>query len=211
MNQIFHDMRLPENMSKIAGKTYKGQKDAEGRPHGHGIMEYSTKSEKKYKYEGHFVHGVRSGYGVWHENSQYIREYEPWEWAQMGEYDSAGRLIHPNTRPGPRREIISFWNEKFRGWWKNDDAVHDIRGRKYTEWNIENSEKEEILKTEQLGSFYETEGERDKAIEAYEKCIMNGYYAPIYNLALMYLEDDEEYCEILMKTGMQLGVPDRML
>ena len=35
-------MKLPENMSKIAGKTYKGQKDDEGRPHGHGIMEYLT-------------------------------------------------------------------------------------------------------------------------------------------------------------------------
>ena len=43
-------MKLPENMSNIVGKTYKGQKDEEGRPHGHGIMEYYTKTEKKYKY-----------------------------------------------------------------------------------------------------------------------------------------------------------------
>ena len=27
-------MRLPENPSKIVGKTYTGQKDDEGRPHG---------------------------------------------------------------------------------------------------------------------------------------------------------------------------------
>ena len=89
-------MKLPENMSKIVGKTYKGQKDDEGRPHGHGIMEYLTSGEKKYKYEGHFEHGVRSGYGVWYETLRLIREYEPWEWAQMGDYDSAGRLIRPS-------------------------------------------------------------------------------------------------------------------
>ena len=45
-------MKLPENPSKIVGKTYTGQKDDEGRPHGHGIMEYFTSGEKKYKYGG---------------------------------------------------------------------------------------------------------------------------------------------------------------
>ena len=345
-------MRLPENPSKIVGKTYTGQKDDEGRPHGHGIMEYLTSGEKKYKYEGHFVHGVRSGYGVWHETIQFIREYEPWEWAQMGDYDSAGRLIHPNTKPGPRREVINTWDEKFRGWWKNDDAVHSLKHRKYAEWlsgrlddekvlaNLidfkavrmlpqsiamisdnqyaryaygvwlwscrkdseslktafrifeESADKgisdalqmmsrmyylgeaydeetgkfvmdrklsqeltsqavekgsilaklrrnrnqffgtteisadrasaiteaeressaifsESILWTEQIGWFYEIEDEREKAIKAYEKCIINGYYAPIYDLALMYLEDgDEDYYKTLMKLGMDLGVPD---
>ena len=68
---------------------------------------------------------------------------------------------------------------------------------------------ESILWTEQVGCFYEIEGEREKAIKAYEKCIINGYYAPIYDLALMYLEDgDEDYYKTLMKTGMELGVPD---
>ena len=345
-------MRLPENPSKIVGKTYTGQKDDEGRPHGHGIMEYLTSGEKKYKYEGHFVHGVRSGYGVWHETIQFIREYEPWEWVQMGDYDSAGRLIHPNTKPGPRREVINSWDEKFRGWWKNDDAVHSLKHRKYAEWlsgrlddekvlaNLidfkavrmlpqsiamisdnqyaryaygvwlwscrkdseslktafrifeESADKgiadalqmisrmyylgeaydeetgkfvmdrklsleltsqavekgsilaklrrnrdqffgttevsadrasaiteaeressaifsESILWTEQIGWFYEIEDEREKAIKAYEKCIINGYYAPIYDLALMYLEDgDEDYYKTLMKLGMDLGVPD---
>ena len=345
-------MRLPENPSKIVGKTYTGQKDDEGRPHGHGIMEYLTSGEKKYKYEGHFVHGVRSGYGVWHETIQFIREYEPWEWVQMGDYDSAGRLIHPNTKPGPRREVINSWDEKFIGWWKNDDAVHSLKHRKYAEWlsgrlddekvlaNLidfkavrmlpqsiamisdnqyaryaygvwlwscrkdseslktafrifeESADKgiadalqmmsrmyylgeaydeetgkfvmdrklsleltsqavekgsilaklrrnrdqffgttevsadrasaiteaeressaifsESILWTEQIGWFYEIEDEREKAIKAYEKCIINGYYAPIYDLALMYLEDgDEDYYKTLMKLGMDLGVPD---
>ena len=345
-------MKLPENMSKIAGKTYKGQKDDEGRPHGHGIMEYLTSGEKKYKYEGHFEHGVRSGYGVWYETLRLIREYEPWEWAQMGDYDSAGRLIRPNTKSGPRREIIDCWDEKFRGWWRNDDAVRSLKHQKYANWQFDHREDEKILKdlldfkairmlpqsmimtsdnqyvryayglwlwacrkdnesirtafrifeesadkgiadalqmisrmyylgeayddetgkfvmdrelsqeltveaigkgsilaklrhnrnlyfgttnvaaapeaaiaeaeressaifsesilwTEQVGCFYEIEGEREKAIKAYEKCIINGYYAPIYDLALMYLEDgDEDYYKTLMKTGMELGVPD---
>ena len=345
-------MKLPENMSKIVGKTYSGQKDDEGRPHGHGTMEYLTSGELKYKYEGHFEHGVRSGYGVWHETIRFIREYEPWEWAQMGDYDSAGRLIRPNTNPGPRKEVVNCWDEKFRGWWKNDDAVHSLKNKKYAEWQSgqlddekvlanlidfkavrmlpqslvmssdnpyaryaygvwlwscnkdseslrtafrifeESADKgiadalqmisrmyylgeaydeetgklvmdrklsqeltvqaiekgsilaklrrnknlffgttevsadkasaiaeaeressaifsESILWTEQLGCFYEIEGEIEKAIKAYEKCIINGYYAPIYDLALMYLEDgDEGYYKTLMKLGMDLGVPD---
>lgn len=345
-------MKLPGNMSKIVGKTYNGQKDDEGRPHGHGVMEYFTSGEKKYKYEGHFEHGVRSGYGVWHETIRFIREYEPWEWAQMGDYDSAGRLIHPNTKPGPRREVVNSWDEKFRGWWKNDDAVHSLKHKKYAEWQSgqlddekvlanlidfkavrmlpqsmvmssdnlyaryaygvwlwschkdseslrtafrifkESTDKgisdalqmisrmyylgeaydeetgkfvmdrklsqeltaqaiekgsilaklrrnkdlffgttevsadkasaiaeaeressaifsESIIWTEQLGCFYEVEGEREKAIKAYEKCIINGYYAPIYDLALIYLEDgDEGYYKTLMKLGIDLGVPD---
>ena len=345
-------MKLLENMSKIVRKTYKGQKDEKGYPHGYGIMEYLTSGEKKYKYEGHFEHGVRSGYGVFHETIRFIREYEPWEWAQMGDYDSAGRLIHPNTKPGPRKEVVNCWDEKFRGWWKNDDAVHSLKHQKYANWQLDHLKDEKILNdlldfkavrmlpqsmvrssdnpyeryayglrlwschkdskslrtafrifeesadkgiadalqmmsrmyylgeaydeetgkfvmdrklsqelaakaiekgsilaklrrnrnlffgtaeveadrttaiaeaeressaifsesilwTEQLGCFYEIEGEREKAIKAYEKCIINGYYAPIYDLALMYLEDgDEGYYKTLMKLGMELRVPD---
>ncbi len=347
-------MKLPENMSKIVGKKYTGQKDDEGLPHGHGTMEYLTKTDKKYKYEGHFEHGVRSGYGIWHESIRFIREYEPWEWAQMGDYDSAGRLIHPNTRPGPYREVVDSWDKKFRGWWKNDDAVHNLKNRKYAEWNKGNIENENLLSdlidfgavrkmslstalefkkstnpyeryaygvwlwssrkdsealkdafeifkesadagiadalqmmsrmyylgeaydektgkfvldrklskelneqaigkgsllarlrrnrymfygtdgfetdrhaalaeaereashynssifwTMQLGWFYESEGETEKAKKAYEKCIINGYYAPIFDLALLCLEDgDDGYYETLMKVGMELGVPN---
>ena len=348
-------MKLPENMSKIVGKRYNGQKDDEGRPHGHGVMEYLTSGDKKYKYEGHFEHGVRSGYGVWHETIQFIREYEPWEWAQMGDYDSAGRLIRPNTKPGPYKEVINSWDEKFRGWWKNDDAVHSLKGKKYGEWSADNIKGDRLLNdlidlravrkmqlfniwkelmnsddpyaryaygvwlwggrkdisslktafsifeesaragiadalqmmsrmyclgevydektgksvldrtlskeltrqaiekgsllarlrrnrsqfygdggyeedraaaiaeaereaspynssiywTEQLGWFYDAEGDTEKAIKAYEKCIINGYYAPIYDLAQIYLEDgDDKYYETLMEVGMKLDVPD---
>ena len=138
-------MKLPQNISKIIRKSYTGQKDDNGCPHGHGIMEYSTSSGKKYKYEGHFEHGVRFGYGVWYESMQLIREYEPWEWAQMGDYDSAGRLIRPNTKPGPRKEVVNCWDEKFRGWWINDDAAHSLKHKKYTNWQIDPFENEKIL------------------------------------------------------------------
>ena len=347
-------MKLPENMSKIVGRKYNGQKDDEGHPHGHGTMEYYTRTDKKYKYEGHFEHGVRSGYGVWHESIRFIREYEPWEWVQMGDYDSAGRLIRPNTKPGPYEEVIDSWVVKFRGWWKNDDAVHSLKDKKYAEWNKGDHENEKLLSdlidfcavrkmslstalefkksgnpyeryaygvwlwtnrkdsealkkafeifeesadagiadalqmmsrmyylgeaydektgkfvldrkrskelngqaigkdsllarlrrnrykfygtdgfetdshaalveaereashynssifwTMQLGWFYESDGETEKAKKAYEKCIINGFYAPIYDLALIYLGDgDHEYYETLMKVGMELGVPD---
>ena len=348
-------MRLPENPSKITRTIYSGQKDDEGRPHGHGVMEYSTTTDKKYKYEGHFEHGVRSGYGVWSESVRYIKEYEEWEWVQMGEYDSAGRLIHPNTKPGPYKEVVDSWDEKFRGWWRNDDAVQDFLGKKYAEddldftedakflsrfhdfvavrklpmplvsklWNStapyarygygvwlwatrkdetslktafqifdesaragiadaiyllsrmyylgeaydENAGKfvmdrklsmellaqaiekgsiiaklrrnrylylgtpeveadiavaiaeaeressaifsESILWTERLGWLYEMEGETEKAVKAYDKCIANGYYPPIFDMALIYLQDgDDEYYETLMEVGRKLGVPD---
>ena len=348
-------MKLPENPSKITRKTYQGQKDEEGRPHGHGVMEYVSSASKKYKYEGHFEHGVRSGYGVWSESVRFIKEYEEWEWVQMGEYDSAGRLIHPNTKPGPYKEVVDSWNEKFSGWWRNDDAVQDLLGKKYAEdtfdftedakflsrfhdfvavrklpmplvsklwnstapyarygygvwlWASRNDEtslktafqifeesasagiadaiymlsrmyylgeaydadagkfvmdrklsmellaqaiekgiiiaklrrnrtlylgtpeveadiaaaiaeaeressaifSESILWTERLGWLYEMEGETEKAVKAYNKCIANGYYPPIYDLAWIYLQDgDDKYYETLMELGMKLGVPD---
>ena len=138
-------MRLPENPSKITRTIYSGQKDDEGRPHGHGVMEYATTTDKKYKYEGHFEHGVRSGYGIWSESVRYIREYEEWEWVQMGEYDSCGRLIHPNTKPGPYKEVVDSWDEKFRGWWRNDDAVQDFLGKKYAEDTFDLTEDAKFL------------------------------------------------------------------
>ena len=350
-------MKLPDNKTKIAHTIYNGQKDEDGRPHGHGDMKYVASATKKYRYEGHFVHGVRSGYGVWYELSQYIREYEEWEWVQMGEYDSCGRLIHPNTKPGPRKEVIDSWNQTFRGWWRNDDASHefDYTRRKYAAYDFELTEddkfltyfhdfkavrklsesmvvklqastkpyarygygvwlwlthkdseslktsfkifeesasagiadalhllsrmyylgeaydestgkfvidrklsmelqaqaiekgsitaklrrnidlflgtaelkadkeaaiaeaeressaifSESILWTERLGWFYELEGETEKAINAFDKCIVNGYYVPIFDLALIALdEEDFEYYETLMKIGMKLEIPE---
>ena len=64
----------------------------------------------------------------------------------MGEYDSCGRLIHPNTKSGPRKEVIESWNQTFMGWWRNDDASHtfDYTRGKYAADDLELTE--EILK-----------------------------------------------------------------
>ena len=68
---------------------------------------------------------------------------------------------------------------------------------------------ESILWAEQLGWFYQLEGETEKAVNAYEKCIVNGYYVPIFDLALIALEEEDfEYYETLMKIGMKLEIPE---
>ena len=140
-------MKFLSTLTKIVGSRYDGPKDEKGRPHGYGTMVYLTKTEKQYKYEGHFVHGVRSGYGVWYESIRLIQEYEPWEWAQIGDYDSAGRLIHPNTKSGPRKEVIDSWNQTFSGWWRNDDASHkfDYTRGKYAADDLELTEDDKFL------------------------------------------------------------------
>lgn len=138
-------MKQLVNLPKIVRTNYKGPKDNDGRPHGYGISEYFTKSDKKYKYEGHFVHGVRSGYGVWWKLVSYIREYTYQEWVQMGEYDSVGRLIHINTKPGPYREVINSWDKEFEGWWQNNNAVLDIRKEKYPDFDFAITEDEMFL------------------------------------------------------------------
>ena len=43
-------MKLPDNKTKIAHTIYNGQKDEDGRPHGHGTMEYVASATKKYRY-----------------------------------------------------------------------------------------------------------------------------------------------------------------
>ena len=56
-------MKFPEDLPQIIETAYKGPRDEDGYPHGYGTLEYFTKTEKKYKYEEHFVHGIRSGHG----------------------------------------------------------------------------------------------------------------------------------------------------
>lgn len=53
------------------------------------------------------------------------------------------------------------------------------------------------------------EGETEKAIDAFDKCIVNGYYVPIFDLALISLdEEDFDYYQTLMKIGKDLEVPE---
>lgn len=347
-------MKLPENMATIKDVTYKGPRDDEGHPHGYGTMEYSTATFKKYRYEGYFVNGKRDGYGVWNELHKIKNDIDRYSWYSTGEYDSAGRLIHPEHESGSYEEFTPVWYEEFRGWWKNDEPVHDLKYKKASETEFELTEDyvflshfvdlrdvrkltpqmvskmfqsknpyarygygvwlwathmdEESLKTafrifqeaaqegiadalqmmsrmyytgeayddkegrfvmdrrlseelngrairngslfarlrrnrdlfygttnvkadryaaiteakyeaslpgasifwtEHLGWFYQDIYMQEKAMEAYEKCILNGYYSPICDLALLYLENDEvEYYEVLMQAGIDMEVSD---
>ncbi|MCI5618803.1 MAG: hypothetical protein SPD85_07390 [Candidatus Cryptobacteroides sp.] len=54
-------------------------------------------------------------------------------------------MIHPNTKPSPHKEVVNCRDEKFRGWWKNDDAVHSLKYQKYANWQLDPLEDEKIL------------------------------------------------------------------
>ena len=47
-------MREP-SANEILRVNYSGSKDAQGRQHGYGVMEYHTKNGVEYKYEGSFI------------------------------------------------------------------------------------------------------------------------------------------------------------
>ena len=66
-----------------------------------------------------------------------------------------------------------------------------------------------LLWLAQLGIFYELEGRTKEAIEAYEKCIEGGLYYPLYNLAMIYYEQGDNWkYDALMQEGIERGVAD---
>lgn len=66
-----------------------------------------------------------------------------------------------------------------------------------------------LLWLAQLGEFYEVEGRKQEAIEAYEKCIEGGLYYPLYDLALLYISDGDNWkYDALMQEGIEKGVAD---
>ena len=78
----------------------------------------------------------------------------------------------------------------------------------------EESEKESasILWTEQLGWYYESEERNDEAISCYEKCIEEGLYYPIFDLAKIYYKRGNiAYHDSLMEEGIEKEVPKCML
>ena len=69
-----------------------------------------------------------------------------------------------------------------------------------------------LLWTEQLGWYYDSEGRKDEAIKAYEKCIEGGLYAPLCDLAFLYsFRGNMAYYESLMEEGVEKGVAACML
>ena len=73
-------------------------------------------------------------------------------------------------------------------------------------------ESASILWTEQLGWFYDAEKRNDEAIACYEKCIEEGLYYPIYDLAKIYYDRGNiAYHDSLMEEGIEKGVPKCLL
>lgn len=68
-----------------------------------------------------------------------------------------------------------------------------------------------LLWMERLGQYYVKTNRIDKAIGAFEKCIDEGLYYPIFDLAQIYRDNnDSDFYEKLMKLGIKLNVPDCM-
>lgn len=62
---------------------------------------------------------------------------------------------------------------------------------------------------DRLGGFYESEGRTEDSKEAYEKCIAAGFYEPIYDLALLYQSEGDNYkYDALMQEGIEKGVAE---
>ena len=69
-----------------------------------------------------------------------------------------------------------------------------------------------LLWTEQLGWYYDAEGDKEEAIKAYEKCIEGGLYGPLVDLAfLYYFRGNIAYYESLMEEGVEKGVAACMI
>ena len=118
-------MKLPAD-NFISRKSYNGYYDENALPHGYGRMEYYTSEGHQFTYEGMFVHGKRHGYGRWYSLCRVKNPQQPWEWYQEGDYDSAGRLVHPKHESGSYEEYIDSWFEDYAGWWVNDKPKHEL-------------------------------------------------------------------------------------
>ena len=138
-------MELFSNLKNVICE-YKGPKNENGAPHGYGVMEYSAKKNKHYKYEGMFVNGKRHGYGTWAVRYTVENKYKEWEWYQIGEYDSCGRFIRPKHEPGSYNRYVHGWNIVVRGWWKNDELVCDLTDEKVEVPDFEITHDSEFLR-----------------------------------------------------------------
>lgn len=123
------------NAPKIVYWIFTGERDENNLPHGPGMMEYSSKLRPVYKYEGEFVHGVRQGKGKFsfyaprYESSNPVDQYG---WYCIGEYDGAGRLVHPEHAPGSWEPYQRSWEVVYDGMWENDSPVCKV-GKSYKE------------------------------------------------------------------------------
>lgn len=121
---------MAEKLRKIVKCIYTGEVDAEGLPHGNGVLNYIVEkdpSEERtfdnqydLRYKGEFVHGLRQGEGDLHAMGVGYNPVSRYEWYSQGEYDSCGRLIQTSHPEGSYQEFVRVWYPYFEGTWQND-------------------------------------------------------------------------------------------
>lgn len=121
---------MAEKLRKIVKCVYTGEVDAEGLPHGNGVLNYIVEkdpSEERtfdnqydLRYKGEFVHGLRQGEGDLHAMGVGYNPVSRYEWYSQGEYDSCGRLIQTSHPEGSYEEYVRVWYPYFEGTWQND-------------------------------------------------------------------------------------------
>ena len=184
-------MKYPDSQS-ITRFTYTGKEEAKGVPHGYGVMEFVAqmgRSQKEYKYEGSFKHGKRHGFGTIYQAEKVPNPYEEWEWYQIGDYDAAGRLIHPEHEAGSYSKYINEYRPKFSGWWLDDCPVEFPKSEEMTLPDFEITQDTEFLK-----HFYDARDVRRLSERMVEKLRQSedpyGRYG--YGQWLYYNRDDIE-------------------
>ena len=121
---------MAEKLRKIVKYIYTGEVDAEGLPHGNGVLNYIVEkgpSEERtfdnqydLRYKGEFVHGLRQGEGDLHAMGVGYNPVSRYEWYSQGEYDSCGRLVQSSHPEGSYQEFVRVWYPYFEGTWQND-------------------------------------------------------------------------------------------
>lgn len=135
IQNITMELSMIKNLISFA---YKGSKDKSGKPHGYGEMEYKNKS----LYEGSFSHGKRNGYGIFYALDKVKNPVEKWECYQIGDYDAAGRLVHPENPSGSYEPYVERLCQKYAGWWKDDQPIQiSSYSAEISEIDISNEEK----------------------------------------------------------------------
>lgn len=123
------------DMPKIVYWIFTGEFDENNLPHGPGTMEYSSGLRPLYKYEGEMVHGVRHGKGKFYYyelHNELSNPVDQYGWYSIGEYDGAGRLVHPKNAPGSWEPYQRLWDVVYDGMWENDSPVCKV-GKSFKE------------------------------------------------------------------------------
>ena len=160
-------MRLPEDFV-IYDIKYTGEKNRDEMPHGEGVMEYFVACigcRNHFKYKGTFKKGMREGYGVLYSMSWIKNPVEEWQWYMEGEYDSAGRFIHPAHEPGSYVAYTEVWEEEYVGLWEDNKPIcaPKERWQSYEDkcWELEN-EVERLREKLNMPQKPETEKSNDR-------------------------------------------------